>query len=198
MNTVETLGPRTLTGRFVTLEPLAPRHHTDLLALAEADPAIFRFMPVDPAKGFAPRLAYAVEQNAKGAWITFAVRRNDSGAVVGSTSYLAITPGDAKVEIGFTWYAATAQATAVNPECKLLLLANAFSAGYNRVELKTDSRNARSRAAILKLGAVEEGTLRAHMWMPQGYFRDTVYFSILAAEWPGARTKLEARLARFG
>ena len=197
MRAVESLLPVPLNGRFVTLEPLEPRHHADLIALAEADPAIFRYMPIDPAGGFAPRLAYATEQNAKGAWITFVVRRNSDGAVAGSTSYMAITPGDAKVEIGFTWYAAAAQATAVNPECKLLLLENAFRAGYNRVELKTDAKNARSRAAILKLGAVEEGTLRAHMWMPQGYFRDTVYFSILAAEWPGVRARLEARLAAF-
>lgn len=197
MRAVEPIGPRPLSRRFVTLEPLQPCHHADLIRIAEADPAIFRYMPIDLSQGFAPRLTVIAEENAKGAWITFAVRRNSDGAVVGSTSYMAISPDDAKLEIGATWYATEAQGSAVNPECKLLLLENAFRAGYNRVELKTDSRNARSRAAILKLGAVEEGTLRAHMWMPQGYFRDTVFFSILAAEWPGVRARLESRLTRF-
>jgi RimJ/RimL family protein N-acetyltransferase len=121
---------------------------------------------------------------ARGRMITYAVRRLSDDALVGSTSYLAIAPEHAKVEIGATWYQPSAQATAVNPEAKYLLLGNAFGANYNRVELKTDSRNARSRAAMKKMGAIEEGTLRGHMWMPQGYFRDSVYFSILASEWP--------------
>jgi RimJ/RimL family protein N-acetyltransferase len=116
---------------------------------------------------------------------------------VGSTSYLAIAPEHAKVEIGATWYEPAAQGTAVNPEAKYLLLANAFAANYNRVELKTDARNARSRAAMRKMGATEEGTLRGHMWMPQGYFRDSVYFSILASEWPQVKAGLETRLAAF-
>lgn len=197
MKPVEPLGPWTLTGRFVALEPLEPRHHLDLIRIADADPAIWTYMPLDLSNGFAPRLAYIVEENAKGAWLTYAVRRLADGVVVGSTSYLAITPRDAKVEIGATWYAAQAQASAVNPECKRLLLENAFRAGYNRVEFKTDSKNTRSRAALKKLGAVEEGTLRGHMWMPQGYFRDSVYFSILAAEWPAVRTALDKRLAGF-
>lgn len=198
MNEVKALGRWPLKGRFVTLEPLEPGHHGDLIRLADADPAIFAYMPLDLSKGFAPKLVEFAEHNGKGNWLTYAVRRNADGAIAGSTSYLAIIPGDAKVEIGATWYAAEAQGTAVNPECKYLLLENAFRAGYNRVELKTDAKNARSRAAIRKLGALEEGILRAHMWMPQGYFRDTVYFSILAAEWPGVKAGLEARLARFG
>ena len=78
------------------------------------------------------------------------------------------------------------------------MLENAFRAGYNRVEFKTDSKNARSRAALKKLGAKEEGTLRGHMWMPQGYFRDSVYFSILAPEWPQVRAALRRRLDTFG
>jgi N-acetyltransferase len=193
MKAVESLGPRLLAGRFVALEPLEPRHHADLIRLADADPGIWTYMPLDMAKGFAPKLAFIVAENARGAWLTYAVRRD--GQIVGSTSYMAIAPADARVEIGASWYAAGAQGTAVNPETKLLLLENAFRAGYNRVEFKTDSRNARSRAALKKLGAVEEGTLRGHMWMPQGYFRDSVYFSILAAEWPAVRAALERRLA---
>jgi N-acetyltransferase len=198
MTTVEPLGPRTLTGRFVALEPLEPRHHGDLIRIADAEPEIWRYMPLDTSRGFAPKLAAIVEDNVKGAWITFAVRTLADAKVVGSTSYMSIAPKDAKVEIGASWYGSEAQGSAVNPESKLLLLENAFRAGYNRVEFKTDSKNARSRAALKKLGAVEEGTLRGHMWMPQGYFRDSVYFSILAAEWPGVRQGLERRLTAFG
>ncbi len=195
MKPVEPLGPRTLAGRFVALEPIEPRHHADLIRLADAEPEIWTYMPLDVSPGFAPRLAYSVEENAKGAWRSYAVRRLADGALMGSTSYMAIAPKDARLEIGATWYAAEARGTAVNPESKFLLLQNAFHAGYNRVEFKTDAKNARSRAALTKVGAVEEGTLRGHMWMPQGYFRDSVYFSILATEWPAVRAGLEQRLA---
>jgi RimJ/RimL family protein N-acetyltransferase len=198
MNPVAPLGPRPLTGRFVTLEPLEPRHHGDLIAMVDADPAIFTYMPVNLSEGFAPQIARIAADNAKGVLMSYAVRRHSDGAIVGSTSYLANVPENARVEIGFTWYARQAQGSAVNPECKFLLLENAFGAGYNRVEFKTDSKNARSRAALKKLGAVEEGALRGHMWMPQGYFRDTVYFSVLAAEWPGVKAGLEARLETLG
>ena len=197
MKPVEPLGPWSLTGRFVTLEPLEPRHHADLIRAAE-DPSIWTYMPLDVSKGFASRLPWFIEEMAKGRHLTFAVRRQSDGVVVGSSSYLAITPGDAKVEIGATWFVAEARGTAVNPEAKLLMLENAFRAGYNRVEFKTDSKNARSRAALKKLGAKEEGTLRGHMWMPQGYFRDSVYFSILAPEWPQVRAALRRRLDTFG
>lgn len=196
MKPVASLGPRTLRGRFVALEPLEDRHHADLVRAAE-DPDLWRYIPIDVSQGFASRLPLLVEENAAGRYITFVVRRLSDNAVVGSTSYLAITPADAKVEIGFTWYVAGAQSSAVNPEAKYLLLANAFAADYNRVEFKTDAKNLRSRAALRKLGAKEEGILRGHMWMPQGYFRDSAYFSILAAEWPDVKARLEARLAAF-
>ncbi len=197
MKPVSPLGPKTLAGRFVALEPLEERHHADLIRAAE-DKTIWTYMPLDVSKGFAGRLPWFVQEMAKGTQMTFAVRRLADGAVVGSTSYLAITPYDAKLEIGASWYAAGAQGSAVNPEAKFLLLENAFAAGYNRVEFKTDAKNARSRAALKKLGAKEEGTLRGHMWMPQGYFRDSVYFSILAAEWPQLKANLQARLAVLG
>jgi RimJ/RimL family protein N-acetyltransferase len=194
---VTPLGPNTLLGRFVALEPLEKRHHAALIAAA-ADPEIWSYLPLDVKQGYAARLPSFVQEMAKGTQLSFVVRRLADGAIVGSTSYLAIAPQDAKVEIGATWYVAGAQGTAINPEAKYLLLENAYAAGYNRVEFKTCSRNARSRAAIKKLGATEEGILRAHMWMPQGYFRDSVYFSILAAEWPGVKAGLEMRLAAVG
>jgi RimJ/RimL family protein N-acetyltransferase len=193
---VAPLGPRTLAGRFVMLEPLAPAHDAALTAIA-ADPALWEHVPFDPTGGFAAKLSDLHRAMAAGTQLVYVVRRLADGALVGSTSYMALAPEHARVEIGSTWYIAEAQGTAVNPEAKLLLLENAFACGYHRVELKTDARNARSRAAILKLGATEEGTLRSHMWMPQGRFRDTVYFSILAEEWPAARERLERRLSAF-
>lgn len=197
MRQVESLGGRTLTGRFISLEPLEQRH---IPALAEAgrDSSIWTYMPHDVTNGVGAMLEGIAIENASGRMISYAVRRLLDGALVGSTSYLNIVPEHARVEIGATWYAPEAQATAVNPEAKYLLFGHAFSAHYNRVELKTDSKNARSRAAMTKMGAKEEGTLRGHMWVPQGYFRDTVYFSILASEWPAVKAKFEARLSAFG
>jgi len=192
----ESLGGATLTGRFIALEPLQPRHHAGLIAAARA-PDIFTYMPFDTRSGFAARLPWFVAENASGAMLTYVVRRLADDEIVGSTSYLAIAPEHKRVEIGSTWYVPQAQATAVNPEAKYLLLQNAFAKNWNRVEFKTDSKNARSRAALAKLGAVEEGIFRGHMWMPQGYWRDSVYFSILASDWPRVKVGLEKRLEAF-
>jgi len=197
MTPVTSLGPHTLKGKFVTLEPLEERHHEGLLQAAASDPDIWRYIPVDPDEKFVSRLPWMVKENEAGRLITFVVRRHADDAIVGSTSYLAIQPMDARVEIGFTWYVPDAQGGPVNPECKYLLLQNAFAAHYNRVEFKTDAKNKRSQAALRKLGAKEEGTLRGHMWMPQGYFRDSVYFSVLAEEWPQVKAALERRLSTF-
>jgi RimJ/RimL family protein N-acetyltransferase len=155
-------------------------------------------MPFDTRDGFAGRLPWFAAENERGTMITYAVRRLADDRIVGSTSYLALAPEHARVEIGSTWYAPEAQGTAVNPEAKYLLLANAFAKGWNRVEFKTDAKNARSRAALAKLGAKEDGILRGHMWMPQGYFRDSVYFSILASDWPEVKAGLDKRLTGFG
>lgn len=197
MTPVTSLGPRLLRGRFVALEPLEERHHEVLLKAAASDPKLWRYIPVDSETGYAGRLPATMKENAAGRMLTFVVRRLSDNAIVGSTSYLNIGASDARVEIGFTWYVPDAQGGSVNPECKYLLLQNAFAAHYNRVEFKTDAKNAHSRAALRKLGATEEGILRGHMWMPQGYFRDSVYFSVLASEWPDVKAKLEARLAAF-
>ena len=186
-----------LVGRFVALEPLDAGHHAGLIAAAQA-PDIFTHMPVADRERFAEHLPVLMRDNERGAMVTYAVRRLSDGALVGSTSYLAIVPEHARVEIGWTWYAPEAQGGAANPEAKYLLLANAFAKGWHRVEFKTDSRNARSRAALKKLGATEEGIFRGHMWMPQGYWRDSVYFSILDSDWPRVKAGIEARLAAFG
>ncbi|HEX2593739.1 MAG TPA: GNAT family protein [Rhizomicrobium sp.] len=195
---VASLGPHTLTGRFVALEPVAEQHHEEL-ARAGADPNLFRHIPAaGNASNFPRWLQHFAADIASGKRLAYAVRRLSDNALVGSTSYLDILPRDARVEIGATWYTEAAQGTAVNPEAKLLLLKNAFEAGYNCVFLKTDSKNARSRAAIGKLGAKFDGILRGHMWMDdQQYFRDTAFFSILRDEWPAVREGLENRLAAF-
>jgi RimJ/RimL family protein N-acetyltransferase len=192
------LGGTTLAGRFVALEPLAPQHYDALIRAAE-NPDIWRYIPFDVASGgYAARIPDFVHEIERGRQVTFVARRLADGAVVGSSSFLAIAPENARVEIGATWFVPEAQGTAINPEAKYLMLGHAFAANYHRVEFKTDSKNARSRAALRKLGATEEGTLRGHMWMPQGYFRDSVYFSIVASEWPRVREALERRLAGFG
>jgi N-acetyltransferase len=195
---VTPLGPRTLKGRFVALEPIEECHHAGLKA-AGADAELFKHIPpMGDASRFEGWIGHIRKATERGQRIAYAVRRLADGALVGSTSYLDILPADARVEIGATWYAQPAQGSPVNPEAKLLLLSNAFAAGYNCVFLKTDSRNARSRAAILKLGARQDGILRGHMWMAQGYYRDTVFFSVLASEWPEVKAGLEKRLAGFG
>ncbi|MEO0786471.1 MAG: GNAT family protein, partial [Pseudomonadota bacterium] len=117
------------------------------------------------------------------------------GEIVGATSFLDVQPRHKRLEIGGTWYHADMRATVVNPAAKFRLLERAFACGFERVELKTDARNARSRAAILKLGARFEGLLRKHMVNHDGSARDTVYYSILAEEWPLVHERLGARLA---
>jgi RimJ/RimL family protein N-acetyltransferase len=195
---VEGLGPRALRGQFVALEPIEERHHASL-RLAGDDPLLFRHViSTADASNFDAWVDHVRAGMVKGERIAYVVRQLRDGAVVGSTSYLDIQPENARVEIGATWYVPAAQGGPVNPEAKLLLLGNAFGAGYNCVYLKTDARNARSRAAISKLGAKQDGILRGHLWREEaGYFRDTVYFSILADEWPRVRAGLEARLAAF-
>ncbi len=192
------LNAQNLTGRFVRLEPLAEAHREGLRVAAN-DPAIWTYFPVNGnGADFDPWFNGVRHMHESGAYISFAVRRLADNALVGTSWFLEIVPEHKRVEIGGTWYARSAQASTVNPECKLLLLGHAFEAGANRVELKTDARNARSRAAILKLGAKEEAIHRAHMVVRDGYIRDSVYFSIIRSEWPHVRAGLEARLAAMG
>jgi RimJ/RimL family protein N-acetyltransferase len=190
------LTPQTLQGRVVRLEPIEEAHR-EALRPAANDRDIWRFFP-DRGDGphfdalFDRRLAAQRD----GSWIVHDVRRLADCALIGQTCFLNIDSVSARVEIGGTWYVAAARGGAVNPECKLLLMAAAFAAGARRVELKTDARNGRSRAAILKLGAVEEGTLRRHTLMWDGFVRDTVYYSVLEDEWPLVCEGLRGRLGR--
>jgi RimJ/RimL family protein N-acetyltransferase len=184
-----------LEGRYVRLEPLDDRHRDDLLAAAAQDPATFRYMGSDLSVGADAWPAYLADALAP-EFIAWATVDAATGRAVGSTRFGDIAPEHGRVEIGWTWIAPSHQGTAVNTEAKLLQLTYAFDElGATRVALKTDGRNLRSQAAIERLGAVREGALRRHIRMPDGYMRDTVYFSILADEWPTVKANLEARLS---
>lgn len=196
MSEIIPLSCATLPGRFVTLEAISEAHRQVLSAAAE-DPSLWRFVPFDPEKGYRAKFDDLLDAVARGTQVGFAVRRNRDGAAVGSASFMSLAPEHARVEIGAIWYRPEAQGSEVNPETMLLMLEHAFACGYNRVEFKTDAKNSRSRAALRKLGATEEGTLRRHMWLPQGRFRDSVYYSILADEWPPLRARLHRRLDAF-
>jgi RimJ/RimL family protein N-acetyltransferase len=187
------LEPVTLTGRHVTLEPLRMAHVPELWEVADF-PEIWRFMPFRPSSEREMRVLVqgAVGLAEAGHTLVFAQRFNADGRVVGSTSYLNPDPPYRRVEIGATWLTPAMQRTAINTEAKYLLLEHAFEhLGCIRVEFKTDARNARSRAALERIGATEEGTLRHHMIMPDGHLRDSTYFSILRTEWPEVRSSLE-------
>ena len=187
-----------LDGRFVRLEPLSDAHVTGLAAIG-LDDSIWRHMPYGPMTDEADIRRWVrdiLERAAAGTDVPFAVVHLASGRIAGATRYMDIRPTDHGLEIGGTWYGSEFQRTAVNTECKYLLLRNAFEAlNCIRVQFKTDSRNVRSQRAIERLGAVREGTLRNHMILPDGTIRDSVYYSILESEWPAVKTLLEGKLA---
>jgi N-acetyltransferase len=191
--------PVTLEGRHVRLEPLSwERHGLGLCAIAP-EPSLWRWTTTAlRTPGDVRRYVEdALGQQAQGAALAFATVERAGGAVAGSTRFAAIAPAHRRVEIGWTWLAPRWQRTALNTEAKYLMMRHAFETwGCRRVELKTDTRNLRSRAAILRLGAREEGVLRRHMINADGTARDTVYFSVLDDEWPAVRLRLEGLLAR--
>ncbi len=189
--------PITLVGRAARLEPLSEAHVPDL-TVAGQDQSIWRFMPYGPIDS-EERMRWLVREllsrQARGTDLPFAVIHVESGQAVGMTRYMDIQPAHRGLEIGGTWYSPAHQRTAVNTECKYLLLKHAFEGlGCIRVQLKTDVRNERSQRAIERLGAVREGVLRDHMIMPDGHIRSSVYYSLLAAEWPAVKAKLEEKL----
>ena len=190
------LGPVTLEGARVRLEPLRPRHAEDLRVAARS-PEIWPWLSADLRDGaaLAAFIAGAMAAEAAGTEYAFAVIDREGGRACGSTRYLDIQAGHRGVEIGWTWYDPAVWRSAVNPESKLLLLTHAFEAwGAIRVMLKTDHLNIRSQGAIRRLGAVYEGTLRQHRIRRDGTLRDTVAFSILDREWPAVRAGLRRRL----
>lgn len=190
------LAKAVLEGRFVRLEPLE-EHHRELVRPAAQHPEIFEITTSALGALFDPYIDNALRRTASGHELAFVVLHKAHGRPVGMTRYLNIEEAHKRLEIGSTWYEPSVWAGVVNPECKLLLLQHAFEQlKFNRVEFKTDLRNARSQAAIRKLGAKQEGVLRKHMVVANGYVRDSVLFSIVSDEWPAAKAGLEQRLAR--
>ncbi|MEO8246580.1 MAG: GNAT family protein [Chloroflexota bacterium] len=188
--------PVTLTGRFVRLEPLGEEHRGDLEAAAAEDPDALRYGALQLTlmgwESWFGEASAGVAEDRYVAWATIAL---DTGRAVGSTRFGDIDVPSERLEIGWTWLAPSRWRSALNSEAKLLQLTYAFEElGAGRVALKTDGRNERSQAAIERLGGVREGTLRRHLRMPDGFIRDTVYYSILAEEWPPIRERLRDRL----
>jgi N-acetyltransferase len=188
--------PVTLRGSIVQLEPMTADHIGPLSEIG-LEPELWRW-------GIAPLLtpddvrAYvmqALDEERRGVSLPFVIVARRSGEVVGSTRYGNIDAGNRRLEIGWTWVTPAHQRTTVNTEAKLLLLTHAFERlGAQRVEFKTDALNQRSRNAIVRIGAVEEGTFRKHIITASGRVRDTVYYSIIDSEWPAVKARLESKL----
>jgi RimJ/RimL family protein N-acetyltransferase len=201
-----------LEGESVRLDPMRPADASALLAAASEDRSTYGYTlvpsTIEEADAY---VANALVERDERWSVPFTIRRRSDGAVLGTSRFMdlsywpddrvGVEAGDSGVpsvgEVGSTWYVAAAQGTRVNPETKLLMLRHAFEVWQvHRITLKTDARNARSRAAIEKLGARFEGVRRAHVPATGGGIRDSAYYSIVADEWPAVRTGLESRLAQ--
>ena len=187
--------PVVLTGRHVRLEPMNETHVPGLAAIG-MDEGIWDYMLYGDVRS-EEDIRRWVKDILSRPDIPFAVVHLVSGEVAGATRYLNIESEHRGLEIGGTWYGLKFQRTAVNTECKYLLLKHAFETlGCIRVQFKTDVRNVRSQRAIERSGATKEGILRNHMVLPDGGYRDSVYYSILDAEWPGVKKDLENKLSK--
>ena len=192
------VAPVELRGAHASLEPLEPSHAPDI-ARAATDGELWRlwYTSVPAPERVGEWLATALDMRERQGALPFVVRDNASGEIVGSTRYFNVDAQNRRLEIGHTWYARRAQRTAINTECKLLLLRHAFeSLGCIAVEFRTHWFNHASRAAIARLGAKQDGVLRNHQLMADGSRRDTVVFSIVDGEWPAVRRHLEHLLDR--
>lgn len=189
--------PVTLTGHWVRLEPLSEAHVSDLTRVG-LDEEIWRYMRYGMVRTEEDMHNWVLEMlhlQKLGDDLPFAAILLETGRAVGCTRYLNIHREDRNVEIGGTWYGVAYQRTAVNTECKYLLLRHAFETlGCVRVNFKADRRNVRSLRAIERLGAIKEGVLRKHMVLPGGYVRDSVIYSIIDDEWPAVKRRLEEKL----
>jgi len=189
--------PKVLENRFVRLEPLAEVHKADLRAACAADPATWQDLYIVSMLGeHFDRHWQRFAEPGDGKTMTFALMVD--GVCRGMSSYLDIEPAHNTLEIGFTYYDPAVRGGVANPSAKRLMMAHAFESGAQRVQYRVDAANARSRAAVLKLGAVQEGILRNDKVTWTGRVRSTVVFSILAGEWPTVRDRLDERIAAFG
>ena len=193
-----TLAPVTLEGHGVRLEPLSPAHHEGLGAAA-ADGRLWElwFTSVPGPQETGAYIAAALEGQRAGHMLPWAVKDLATGVIVGTTRYHDVAAAIDRVEIGYTWYAASRQRSHVNTACKLLLLTHGFeTAGCQVVGFRTDNFNFASQRAIAALGARQDGVLRHHQARRDGTVRDSFMYSILVAEWPDVKRHLAARLAR--
>lgn len=188
--------PVILAGRHATLEPLSLEHEEGIrLAVADGELWKLFFTTVPHPEGVRAYIEGLLAQRERGAAMAFVVRDNRNGDIVGGTRYLNIDAANRRLEIGGTWYASRVQRTAVNTECKLMLLTHAFETlDCIAVEFRTDWFNKRSQGAIERLGAKRDGLLRNHMIMPDGRIRDTVLYSIIENEWAGVKRNLQHKL----
>ena len=190
--------PVTLTGLHATLEPLAREHEEGLRRAAE-DGELWRlwYTSVAPAEKMGEYIATALAMRQRDGAMPFVVRAAADGEIVGCTRYFHVDAANRRLEIGYTWYAKRVQRTALNTECKLLLLGHAFERlKCVAVEFRTHWFNHASREAILRLGAKQDGVLRNHQISPDGSYRDTVVFSIIESEWPAVKQHLKYQLER--
>jgi RimJ/RimL family protein N-acetyltransferase len=192
--------PVTLEGSVVRLDPIRREHAGVFWEIAKSDvDEIFRWIPysMKTRQDFERVVDKAFEEQQRGESVVFATVERSSGSAIGSTRFMNIDRINRRVEIGSTWIAPAWQRTGINTEAKYLMLRHAFEVwNCMRVELKTDALNQKSRNAILRIGAKEEGTLRRHVITWTGRVRDTVYFSILDDEWPQVKARLEEMRAR--
>lgn len=187
----------TLTGKHVRLEPLGEQHIAGLTEIGRGQD-FWKYMlygDMTAEADFRHFVEDLLAREKKGTDLPFAVIHLASGRIAGSTRYLNIDTPNRGLEVGGTWYGLDFQRTAVNTECKYLLLTHAFETLKTiRVQIKTDMLNVRSQTAIERIGAVREGVLRNHMILPDGRIRDSVFYSILDSEWVGVKIKLEEML----
>jgi RimJ/RimL family protein N-acetyltransferase len=192
------LSPITLKGQFAHLEPLSLDHHDALIA-AVSDGKLWKlwYTAIPKPDHMRAEIERRLQLQQQGSMLPFVVRRVDTGALCGMTTYMNADAVHRRVEIGSTWYAASAQRTSINTECKLMLLQHAFDdMRCIAVEFRTHWMNQQSRAAIARLGAKQDGILRNHQRMPDGSLRDTVVFSIIESEWSTVRRHLQYKLGR--
>ncbi len=198
MSRNQNLGPTTLEGRFVRLEPLRPGHADQLYEAGRNLDWAWMLGPLRTKESVDQRIGEGLKLEERDEAYAFAVVLKKEVRVVGSTAYLSIMAKRKRAEIGSTWYSPNMWGTAVNPECKFLLLKHAFEDWEAvRVELGTDSNNVHSQHAILKLGAKLEGRLRNYRIRPDGTVGDTMLYSIIDNEWPDVKSKLLGRLKSF-
>lgn len=187
-----------LVGERAKLIPMR-ESHVDGLFEAGTDPQIWTYMPlqVNTVDDMRRLVSEALIGRGNGSEFPFIIMDQQSDKIVGSTRFLDISVSNRHIEIGWTWLAPSVWRTRINTECKYLLLQHCFETlDLLRVQLKTDRRNLRSQQAIERIGGTQEGILRKHRILPDGYIRDSVYYSILDAEWPAAKMRLQEMLSR--